>query len=243
MAQPVPTALHRSAPPQIRRPSPHDMSFEPIHLLSYFALALAAAAAAILVGYLVLRPPLTRNVKIWLLAGLGPLPIAAAMAGNVANFEGSKARTFCGSCHTMVPYAADAADPKSGTLAAIHSKNPYFGGESCYICHADYGMFGTVMTKLGGMRHVYMYYLGGWNTPGHAPPELLKPFPYSTCMQCHPSDRAHQPLEHQVHERAVKSGEVACTAAACHGRPHPPKTPLGGHAANDGKGAKAQEAL
>jgi cytochrome c-type protein NapC len=197
------------------------MSFEPTHVLSYVALGCAAAAALILVGYLILRPALSRAVKIWLFVGLGPLPITAAMVGNVANFEVTTERRFCASCHTMTPYAADAADPKSGTLASIHSKNPYFGDRSCYVCHADYGMFGTVMTKIGGMRHVWDYYTGDWDRPGHRPPELYKPYPNTTCMQCHPQDRAKLPLEHKVHGRAVKDGELHCAAVGCHGPPHP----------------------
>src|SRR3954469_16771994 len=98
------------------------MSFEPQSLLSYVALVCAASAAVILVVYLVARPALTRTVKLWLFLGLGPLPIAAALSGNVANFEVTKERTFCASCHVMGPYADDAASPTSTRLAALHSK-------------------------------------------------------------------------------------------------------------------------
>ena len=197
------------------------MSFEPSRLLNYLALACAAGAAVILVFYLLRRPPLSRRVKLWLFVGLGPLPITAAMVGNVANFEVTKERTFCASCHTMTLYAADAADPKSTTLASLHSKNPYFGKQSCYVCHADYGMFGLAVTKLGGMRHVWYYYTDNWEAPGHAKPRLNKPYSHEACKQCHPPDRARQPLEHQVHQRAMLDGEVGCTAIGCHGRPHP----------------------
>ena len=197
------------------------MSFDPARLLTFVALAAAVIAAAIVVAYLVYRPALDRRVKLWLLAGLGPLPIAAAMIGNVANFEVTKDREFCARCHTMTLYAEDAADPKSGTLAAVHSKNPMFGGQSCYVCHADYGMFGLAVTKLGGMRHVWKYYTDDWEAPGHAPPKLLKPYSHEACKQCHPPDRARQPLEHQVHAKAIQNGAVGCTAAGCHGRPHP----------------------
>ena len=200
------------------------MKFDSHHLLGYMALAFALGAAAILVWYLVARPHLSRRIRVWLFVGLGPLPITAAMMGNVANFEVTKDREFCGSCHTMDLYANDAADPKSGTLASIHSKNPYFGEQSCYVCHADYGMFGTVLTKMGGMRHVWYYYTEDWEAPGHAPPKLLKPYSHTACKQCHPPERAHQPLEHEVHRQAMQAGEVGCTAAGCHGRPHPAQT-------------------
>jgi cytochrome c-type protein NapC len=197
------------------------MSLEPVSLLSYAALVSAAGAVVLIVAYLVVRPALTWRVKLWLFAGLGPLPITAALSGNVGNFELTKERRFCGSCHVMEPYTDDAADPKSSTLASIHSKNPYFGGESCYVCHADYGMFGTVMTKVGGMHHVWDYYTGDWDAPGHRPPKLYQPYSSKTCMQCHPPERAHQPLAHQVHAGAVRAGQVACVTSGCHGPPHP----------------------
>jgi cytochrome c-type protein NapC len=194
---------------------------DPARILTYLAILAAVAAVAILVAYLIRRPVLGWRTKLWLFAGLGPLPITAAMIGNVANFEVTKDREFCARCHTMTLYAADAADPASGTLAAVHSKNPMFGGQSCYVCHADYGMFGMPLTKLGGMRHVWYYYTQNWEAPGHAPPKLLKPYSHEACVQCHPPGGARQPLEHQVHEQAIMKHEVGCTAAGCHGRPHP----------------------
>ena len=175
----------------------------------------------ILLFYLFRRPNLDQRWKALLFLGVGPLPITAAMIGNISNFEVTKERTFCASCHTMTLYAGDAADPKSGTLAALHSRNPMFGGQSCYICHADYGMFGMPLTKLGGMRHVWYYYTENWEAPDHEPPRLLKPYSHEACKQCHPPDRARQPLEHQVHKDAMLKGDVGCTAAGCHGRPHP----------------------
>ena len=202
------------------------MILDPSRILTYVALAAAGTAGIILVGYLIRRPALGRTTKLWLFAGLGPLPILAAMIGNVANFEVTKDRTFCARCHTMDLYAEDAADPMSASLAALHSKNPMFGGQSCYICHADYGMFGMPLTKLGGMRHVWYYYTQNWEAPDHAPPKLLKPYSHEACKQCHPPGGPRQPLEHQVHLQAILKNEVGCTAAGCHGRPHPvnPKT-------------------
>ena len=31
---------------------------------------------------------------------------------------------------------------------------------ACYTCHTDYTMFGTMHSKLRGLRHVYVQYLG-----------------------------------------------------------------------------------
>ena len=55
----------------------------------------------------------------------------------------------------------------------------------------------------------------------HPPPRMLKPYSHEPCKQCHPPDRARQPLEHQVHRDAILRNDVGCTAAGCHGRPHP----------------------
>lgn len=196
------------------------MTFEMPHLLNAGALVCAAASAAILVYYLVRRPPLTRATRVWLFAGLGPFPIAAAVAGNYANLEVTKEREFCGSCHVMVPYTEDAANPKSSGLASLHTKNKWFGNESCYTCHADYGMFGLVVTKIGGMHHVWDYYTGDWHNPDHRPPALYKPYKNETCRQCHAQASTKEPMEHKVHHDAIESGAVGCAKKGCHGPPH-----------------------
>ena len=44
-----------------------------------------------------------------------------------------------------------------------------FGSENCYVCHANYGMFGTIVTKAGGMRHVWLYLTEYRNSPSTRP--------------------------------------------------------------------------
>lgn len=196
------------------------VSFAFADLLNWGAIACAAASGVVLLGYLIRRPPLNRTTRVWLFVGLGPLPIAAAMAGNVSNLEVTKKREFCGSCHVMVPYTDDAASPHSQGLAAKHSKNAWFGDESCYTCHADYGMFGLVVTKIGGMHHVWDYYTGDWDAPGHRPPQLYKPYDSKACKQCHAQSGPREPLEHKVHRAGIESGAVGCGKVGCHGPPH-----------------------
>jgi len=195
-----------------------------------------------LIWYLVRRPPLNRATKIWLFMALGPVPITAAMAGNVANLEVTKERSFCGSCHVMEPYTDDVANPASASLAAMHSQNDWFGDQSCYTCHADYGMFGLVTTKIGGMHHVWDYYTKDWDGPGARKPALYEPYPNATCTQCHTIERLQAPLEHRVHQGAMERGEVKCAGAGCHGPPHPHDGPAAGkpqaHAVTDDRGAR-----
>ena len=190
------------------------------YLLSLCALSAAILAAALLIGYLIKRPPLDRHTRLRLFFGLGPLPIAAALLGNYANLEETKQRRFCGSCHVMTPYIMDAESKESGSLAAIHTRTEWFGHESCYTCHADYGMFGTVSTKLGGMRHVWDYYANDWSS-GTRKPKLYKPYSNKTCTQCHPQGTNRMSLAHKVHEEMLKGGAVSCAANGCHGPPHP----------------------
>src|SRR6516165_6099687 len=82
-------------------------------LLKLTALVAAVIAIAILTWYLVRRPPLGRLTKVMLLFGLGVMPLGVALTGNISGFEFTLKRQFCGSCHVMLPYTEDAADPKS----------------------------------------------------------------------------------------------------------------------------------
>jgi cytochrome c-type protein NapC len=191
-----------------------------------FGLLTASASAVVLLWYLVRRPALTRATKIALLFGIGLLPIATAGNGNIAGFEATKERRFCGSCHVMTPYGRDAADRASESLASRHSRNEQFGEESCYACHANYGMFGTVVTKLGGMRHVYEYVLHYRSMPTDeflAKIEIRDPFPNATCIRCHSTTNPGWSRigDHASSLAEVRSGAVSCASEGCHGPAHP----------------------
>src|SRR4029078_1953317 len=77
------------------------------------ALLCAVGSALLVMWFLLRRPALTRTTKIVLLGAIGLLPLATASTGNVAGFEATKARRFCGSCHVMTPYKNDSEDPRS----------------------------------------------------------------------------------------------------------------------------------
>jgi cytochrome c-type protein NapC len=194
-------------------------------LLKLAALACAAVSAAIIVWYLVRRPPLGRLTKTLLLLGLGIMPIGVALTGNMAGYEYTLKRPFCGSCHVMGPYIRDAEDPKSTSLAAIHSRNHRFGEESCYTCHADYQMFGAISTKLNGLKHLYYYVTEYGNTgpdgEGGPPIHLYKPYRNATCLQCHSSEspRWSKVEEHQGMLDDIRKGEMTCIG--CHTEVHP----------------------
>jgi hypothetical protein len=80
----------------------------------------------------------------------------------------------------------------SGSLASRHARNAMFGGENCYVCHADYGMFGTIVTKAGGMRHVWLYLTEYRNTPVEESKKTIRlrePGQMNdNCMECHSTE-------------------------------------------------------
>jgi cytochrome c-type protein NapC len=186
----------------------------------------AAAAVAVLLWYLVRRPALTRATKIALLFGIGLLPIATAGNGNISGYNATKERQFCSSCHVMTPYGDDATNPASESLASRHSRNEAFGHESCYACHADYGMFGTVTTKLGGLRHVYEYVFNYRTMPTEeflSTIQIRSPFSNATCIRCHSTANPgwSQVGDHASSLAEVRAGAVSCASDGCHGPAHP----------------------
>jgi NapC/NirT cytochrome c family, N-terminal region len=195
--------------------------------LAVVELACAALSAIVLVAYLVLRPPLVRVTKIALLFGLGVFPIGAAFSGNVQGFEATKERVFCASCHVMALHAADSDDGASGSLASRHARNAMFGSENCYVCHANYGMFGTILTKAGGMRHVWLYLTEYRNTPIDEARKTIRlrdpAMMNGNCMECHSTDDTLW-LKVPSHFATVgdtRAGRLGCASAGCHGLAHP----------------------
>ena len=215
--------------------------FAELGLMGGLAAASTTCAAVILLTYLVRRPVLSGHTKLWLLLGLGVLPIFAAGSANLAGFKATQSRNFCGSCHVMTPHAEDSENPASTSLAAVHARNEVFGHDNCYTCHKDYGMYGYALTKIGGMRHVYMYL-----TEYHSMPleqsrhdiRIMKPMPNSNCMGCHTTQapRWNAIGDHASSLAQVQSGQVSCASAGCHGYAHP-VTKLGHELQPDG-GAK-----
>jgi hypothetical protein len=190
------------------------------------ALACSAIASVILVVYLIKRPAFSLGVKLWLFFGLCLLPLGTAFGGNVAGMEASKKVTFCNSCHVMKAHTGDAWSLDSQSLAARHTRNPLFGNESCYVCHADYGMYGTVFTKLGGMGHVYEYlkeYHQYTLEEALEKIHLRKPMPNRNCQQCHSGTNKLwlSVPEHGAARVDLAAGRISCGSAGCHGFAHP----------------------
>lgn len=195
-------------------------------LLVWGTIFFSSVSMAIVVWYLLVRPPLDRATRIGLLFGIFVFPILAAMSGNIAGFEATKTRAFCGGCHVMEPYTEDASDPRSLTLASQHARNRSFGGKNCYSCHANYGMFGAVTTKMDGLIHAWVYYTELHKVPAKEAfgrIKLYRPYKNDNCMQCH-STSIPGFVEQEDHRGAIediRSGEISCMGEGCHGPAHP----------------------
>lgn len=188
----------------------------------------ATVLSTIIVGwYLFARPPLDAQTKVMLFIGIFVLPTGAALAANVVGFQMTTQRSFCGSCHVMEPYTDDSADPTSTTLASRHARNHWFGDQNCYTCHADYQLFGTVVTKISGLSHVYFYYFTEWGQLSKE--EFLKavhinkPYTNRACLQCHSTETPffNQVRDHKSALPSIRAGEVGCASKGCHGPAHP----------------------
>ncbi|MBS2018819.1 MAG: NapC/NirT family cytochrome c [Deltaproteobacteria bacterium] len=194
--------------------------------MGWVSVGCAAASAVILLTYVIRRPKAGGTTKLWLLMGLGVFPIMTAGTANVAGFRATQSRTFCGSCHVMEPHAGDSADPKSNSLAAIHARNEHFGHDNCYTCHKDYGMYGYVLTKAGGMRHVYLYLTEYHDMPlekSRHDIRIVKPLPNENCTSCHSTTgpRWLAIPDHASSIEQVRAGKTSCASAGCHGYAHP----------------------
>src|SRR5262249_9084117 len=113
--------------------------------------------------------------------------------------------------------------------------------DNCYYCHADYGMFGTVTTKIGGMRHVYEYLLHYRSMSldeARRAIHLRGTFQNATCMQCHSTALPNwQRIDgHRGAPDEIRDGRTSCDSAGCHGPAHPFSKD-----AKDAKGAEGAE--
>ncbi|MBX3185838.1 MAG: NapC/NirT family cytochrome c [Labilithrix sp.] len=202
------------------------MNGEEIGWMGWASIASAGLASLILLMHLLRPPRAASSAKLWLLFGLGVLPIASAGSANVSGFSATQSRKFCGSCHVMEPHAKDSEDPSSSSLAAIHARNESFGHDNCYTCHKDYGMYGYVFTKIGGMGHVYYYLTEYKDTPleeAKRSIRIRKPLPNANCTGCHTTTAPRWLAigDHAATLEDVRSGKTSCASAGCHGFAHP----------------------
>jgi len=176
---------------------------------------------AILACLIVVRPEITvtRAGKILAFGVLFFLPLFSLAVGMQDEMTRSESTAFCLSCHIMESYGKSLHIDDPSYLAAAHFQNHRVpADEACYTCHSNYAMFGTIKAKLGGLRHLYVYYLGKAPLPQDI--ELYKPFNNQVCLHCHLGARSFE--EGAVHNAdpatlpAIKANKLSCISSGCH---------------------------
>jgi len=186
-------------------------------------IVLSALILACILGSLILyRGRQTEGSALWLhLLSLGIFPLLLLAVGNFAVLEYAKEVRFCGSCHrTMKVYIDDLHNPKSQSLAALHSQHRVAPGSECYSCHANYGVNGTFEAKLTGLQDVYIYITKSY----HLPLKMRAPFENTLCLKCHNGAKRYVALQaHLTLAELFRTGKMLC--ASCHKRAHDLPTP------------------
>ena len=169
---------------------------------------------------LVIRPSLIarREGKVLGLLAFIVLPVVAASIGASEHLENSKQTQFCLSCHIMEPWGKSLYVDDPSHIPAAHFQNHRIApDEACYTCHSDYAMYGAIHTKLEGMHHVYVEYLGHPMNPIH----LYHPYENAQCLHCHLGARSFEadPL-HIAVMGDLKSEKLSCISSGCHDTIH-----------------------
>jgi cytochrome c-type protein NapC len=181
--------------------------------------------SAALIAVFVARPGITatRTGKILAFLVLFFLPILCGLMGVSDEMDRSKTTAFCLSCHTMDSFGKSLYIDDPNHIPAAHFQNHRVPQEeACYTCHTDYAMFGTLKVKLGGLRHVYIYYLGTPPAPENI--KLYEPFNNRECLHCHLGARSFEGgATHNADPAtlpAIKSNALSCMSSGCHDVTH-----------------------
>jgi nitrate/TMAO reductase-like tetraheme cytochrome c subunit len=172
----------------------------------------------ILIGLLIVRPSLTkvRGGKILAFVALFLLPLAALGLASTVHLEDAKSTTFCLSCHTMEPYGKSLRIDDPTYIPAAHFQNNRIPRDAaCYTCHTNYTMFGGMKAKLGGLKHLYIYYFG--KVPEKI--ALYEPYTNRECLHCHAGARSFEETSpHQEMREQLGSNDMSCLT--CHNKIH-----------------------
>ena len=180
------------------------------------------AISAIFIAIIVIRPSLTstREGKIFAFVAFGVLPVVCGFLAASEHVEHSKQTSFCLSCHIMEPYGKSLYVDDPSYLAAAHFQNHRVpANEACYTCHTDYVFYGGVRSKLRGLRHIYIQYLGTPPPPGQI--KLYSPYQNRECLHCHLGARSFEsnPV-HMAILDSLRSNEMSCLTSGCHDTVH-----------------------
>jgi cytochrome c-type protein NapC len=184
---------------------------------------LIVAAALALVAVRGAGLPQTRAGKILTFIALFVFPALALGAGFSTHIERAQSTAFCLSCHIMADHGRSLWAEDPSYLAAAHFQNNRVPRErACYTCHTDYAMFGGVRSKIRGLRHLYVHYLGSEPKPTEI--RLYEPYNNRECLHCHDGGRKF--MERSAHNKTddqmarIRSNQLSCTSSRCHDTVH-----------------------
>jgi cytochrome c-type protein NapC len=185
------------------------------------AIVILVLLSAVLAAVVVVRPAITvsRAGKVLGFGVLFFLPLFSLALGVENEIDRSKSTAFCLSCHTMEPYGKSLYIDDSSYIPAAHFQNHRVpADEACYTCHTNYAMFGSFKAKLGGLRHLYVYYLGKPPLPEKI--RLHEPFNNRECLHCHLGARSFEEgATHNADQATlpgIKANKLSCLASGCH---------------------------
>ncbi len=177
-------------------------------------IALAVTAlivlAIALIAVVALRPNLTagRGGKVLAFLAFFLLPVLGTVFALEAHLDRSKSTEFCLSCHVMEPYGKSLHIDSADFVPAAHFQNRRIPrDQACYTCHTNYAMFGGFKSKIRGLRHLYINYLG--TMPAKI--ELYDPYLNRECLHCHAGARSY--LESDGHDGIL--ADLAAEKTSC----------------------------
>jgi cytochrome c-type protein NapC len=184
-------------------------------LISIGLLAVILFAPGITVG---------RTGKIVAFMAILVLPALSTSMGYSNHLERAQSTTFCLGCHVMENYGKSLHVDDPTYIPAMHFQYRRVPtDQACYTCHTDYTMFGGFRSKMRGLRHIWIQYLG--TVPK---PEDIKlyngPYDSRNCLHCHLGARSFE--EGATHNmepgqmEAIKSGKLTCLTSGCHDVTH-----------------------
>lgn len=180
------------------------------------------AITAILIAAIVVRPTMTASTagKVLTFAAFCILPMLCGAMAASTHIERSKKTKFCISCHIMEGYGRSLYVDDPSYVPATHFQNHRVPpNEACYTCHTDYGLYGGLRAKLGGLKHIFVQYFG--NPPQPADIKLYTPYNNRECLHCHRGARAFD--ENAIHAAIcdqLTSNEMSCITSGCHDTIH-----------------------
>lgn len=183
------------------------------------------AATIVLALVVAFRAQLTRaqGGKILAFMALFIFPVLAVWTGFSEHMDRAESTSFCLSCHVMAEYGRSLYVKDPSFVPARHFQNNLVPRDhACYTCHTDYALFGTFGSKMRGLHHVYVEYLGTIPQPDKI--RLYTPFNNRECLHCHLGARTFEEEPHHLKTAdmlmKIKSNQTSCMSSNCHDTIH-----------------------